>query len=62
MSQMEIMMDVTIEINEISVKLQTLPSVFRPNWTPVLEIKIKGVLIQSTNSKWEVESNNHFFD
>eukprot|EP01114_Cavostelium_apophysatum_P007447 TRINITY_DN1954_c0_g1_i3.p1 TRINITY_DN1954_c0_g1~~TRINITY_DN1954_c0_g1_i3.p1 ORF type:complete len:1100 (-),score=395.71 TRINITY_DN1954_c0_g1_i3:28-3327(-) len=52
-SQLEILLDVTVKINSISLKVSTLPSL-KPNWTPLLEITIKNVVLQSTNGSWQV--------
>ena len=46
-------MSVTLKINQIDVRVTTLPSV-RPEWAPLLHIDISDVLVQSTNSNWEV--------
>jgi len=53
-SQREIMMGVTIEVNEIIITVETLPSIHYPLWIPRMTLTIKDVTVQSTDSKWEV--------
>lgn len=60
MSQREILMGVTIEINEIIIKVQTQPPKDKINWNPQLHINMKKILVQSTNAAGEVFSR-HFF-
>ncbi|PRP88801.1 hypothetical protein PROFUN_00269 [Planoprotostelium fungivorum] len=54
MSQREILMGVTIEINEIIIKVQTQPPKDKINWNPQLHINMKKILVQSTNAAGEV--------
>lgn len=54
MSHREIVMGVTIEIKEIIIKVQTQPPKDKPEWSPLLQISMKDIAIQSTNAKAEV--------
>eukprot|EP01117_Protostelium_nocturnum_P008883 TRINITY_DN3186_c0_g1_i2.p1 TRINITY_DN3186_c0_g1~~TRINITY_DN3186_c0_g1_i2.p1 ORF type:complete len:1283 (-),score=545.90 TRINITY_DN3186_c0_g1_i2:43-3891(-) len=52
--QSEIMMGVTIEIKEISMKIETLPPVHLPTWSPIMEINLRNIQVHSTNEKGEI--------
>lgn len=54
MNQTEIMLNATLKIRQIEVKITTLPSASRPEWRPILHLHIEDVLVQSTNGKWQV--------
>jgi len=54
MSHREIVMGVTIEIKEIIIKVETQPPRERKDWTPLLQISMSNITIQSTNAEGQV--------
>ena len=47
-------MNMTFKVNEVHLEISTLPREDAGGWVPQLVIDIRDVVIQSTNSSWEV--------
>ncbi len=59
--KMNMIRGIKVEVKECHVRIETLGrNTFHPDWNPGLKIELTGMLMQSTNAKWEVRMTHYF--